>query len=231
MWTIPQLWKGETCFILGGGSSLYDQFHIPETLIKKVRAGDLPASAFSDYMEVLVDKPVIGTNMAMRLGWWFNVLLFGDEGFWKLNKWEILQWPGLKVASWKGQVPGDRRIKFPRRDSMQTGLSTHQDSLCWNFNTGAMAIDLAVHFGVQKIYLLGFDMYVNQGMQHWHRYYRAGQPPPKHIAQTFHRHLQGFPVIAKQATERGIEIINLNPLSKIECFPKTTLDEVINHKH
>lgn len=230
MWTIPQIWREETCFILGGGSSVYDQFQIPESLVKKVRAGKLPASAFSEYMEELNDKPVIGTNMAMRLGSWFDILLFGDEGFWKTNWWEILQWPGLKVGSWKGEIPGDRRVKYVRRDSIQAGLSTRQDSLRWNFNTGAMAIDLAVHLGCRKIYLLGFDMYVNQGMQHWHRFYRAGQPPPKHIAQTFHRHLQGFPVIAKQAIERGIEIINLNPLSKIECFPKSTFNEIINPK-
>ena len=43
----------------------------------------------------------------------------------------------------------------------------------------------------------------------------------------FHRHLRGFPQIAKDAKQMGVEILNASPDSAIECFRKVTVKELL----
>jgi hypothetical protein len=43
----------------------------------------------------------------------------------------------------------------------------------------------------------------------------------------FERHLRGFPEIARDAKQRGIQIINVCPNSAIKEFPKINLKDVL----
>ncbi len=65
--------------------------------------------------------------------------------------------------------------------------------------------------------------------QHWHDVYKRGVTldQRKKRKMPFHRHLRGFPQIAKDAKQMGVEILNASPDSTIECFRKVTVKELL----
>jgi hypothetical protein len=96
-----------------------------------------------------------------------------------------------------------------------------------NGNSGGAAISVAAQMGAKKIYLLGFDMKLDEKEnQHWHNIYRFN-PNKKETQMPFDKHLMGFPKIAEDAKRLGIKIINVNPESAIDVFPKVSLREIL----
>lgn len=233
MWRVPHIWDGGDAWIIGGGPSVPRQFDVPEEIIRKVTAGTLPPSAYSPYMRLIHNEHVIAVNMAYKLGDWIDVVIFGDSGFYAKERANLAQFPGLKVSC-NPTSKQERWIKTLGRDGAKAkGISTNPMMLSWNSNTGAAAINLAVHFGAKRIFLLGFDMNIDQNkMQHWHDLYRKGPVSDDRRKRKlpFIRHLQGFPIIASDAKKLGVEIINVSPDSAITDFPKMSLKQVLNER-
>ena len=224
LWQVPRLWEGGRCFILGGGPSMPRQFGVPEELITEVLQGADP-SLYSPYFKPIHKEHVIGVNMAIKLGDWIDVMFFGDDNFWNVRKYEIINYKGIRttiIDKAKREIPS--KIKLLKRDPKKVGISKNKSMLCWNFNSGSAAINLAVHFGAKQIILLGFDMKLDKSSnQHWHKYYYSG----KAVQSNFRKHLESFPQIAADAKQMGIEILNANPDSRIDNFPKVSLKEVL----
>lgn len=222
IWKVPTIWEKE-CYIIGGGTSLLKQFNIPIELTQEVYSGVSSPSVYSPFLSKLHDKHVIATNAAYRIGNWMDFLIFGDEGFWKSNKDGILSFPGLKIYGSNKEMKNPNVLQV-RRSTKGDGLSSNPNFLSWNQNTGAMAINLATLLGCKKIYLLGFDMSLDsEKNQHWHKYYHSSL---KMVGHSFKRHLAGFPAIARDAEKIGVEIINLNPDSAINCFEKKNFSDI-----
>jgi hypothetical protein len=232
MWKVPKIWEGGECWILGGGPSLPYQFEVPENIIQQVCAGELTPDAYSPYLSVLHDKHVIAVNMSYLIGTWIDMVFFGDGGYYLKNRVTLLNYPKLKVscAPKIKNFPNDG-VKFIARDQRKpSGISSRNGYVSWNKNSGAAAINLAVHFGVKRIYLLGFDMDVLDGNQHWHNLYgknksRKNGKPHK---LPFTRHKKGFSTIKKDADNLGVEIINCSPSSTIQEFKKMSVKEILN---
>jgi hypothetical protein len=178
-------------------------------------------------MQPIQDEHVIGVNNVYKIADWIDACYFGDCGWYKVHRRALAKWAGLKVTScsrFKNKPPEESEgIKFLEKDSdKRLGLGTDAQRLCWNHNSGAAAINLAVHLGVKQIRLLGFDMQSDKDeVTHWHGSHGNKRTPP------YARHLKGFPQIAEDAEVLGIEILNVNPESAIEAFPKVTLEEVL----
>lgn len=235
-WKAPTMWQGAECVIIGGGSSMPYQFGIPEEIVRAVIDKKEAPSAYTPYMEkVLQGKFVIAVNNAFLLGRFIDVLLFGDNAWFLSWKKEVLGWYGLVVTCandfagvMEDEAPG---IKYLPRDTHKPqGISDNPSALSWNGNSGAAAINLAVHFGVRKIVLLGFDMSLDEnGKSHWHNAHHPMEMPVTKIKKPppFHRHLRGFPKIAEDAKHRGVEIINCSPNSMLDVFPKRSLKEAL----
>jgi hypothetical protein len=225
-WTIPKMWSGD-CWIIGGGNSMLKQFDIPAELITKVEKGEDSLSAFSPYLSVLHSKNVIGTNAAFMLGSWVSVAYFCDANFFRENLAEYLAFKNLKVTC-SSSIPKEvahlaLNVKRVKRD-YKSGISPHPDTICWNHNTGGAAINFAIWAGATRILLLGFDMDPEADKTHWHNLY--SQKTNKVAFDRFQRY---FPAIAEQAKQRGVEILNLSPDSKLEAFPKLSLKEVLQN--
>src|SRR5690606_37197584 len=103
----------------------------------------------------------------------------------------------------------------------RSGISDKRDTICWNNNSGAAAINLAALAGAKRILLLGFDM-LPEKSTHWHSLYGDVRTH----RNTFNRFLKHFPNIARDAKKRRIEILNVSPNSAIEDFPKVSLKDV-----
>jgi hypothetical protein len=117
-------------------------------------------------------------------------------------------------------------LKFLGRDPKKRagGISTDPILLGWNNNSGAAAINLAVHTGVKKIILLGFDMKLDpQQNQHWHKLYVS---PINQTKSIFSKHLIGFPAIKKDLDKLGVVVLNCNPDSAIDCFQKVNFKDL-----
>jgi len=233
IWEVPRMWEDGDVWIIGGGPSISKQFGIPDEVVNDVIKGTSPANVYSPYMSFLHDKHVIGINVAYLLGDWIDMVFFGDIGFFLKHQQGLAKFKGLRVSC-HPQIDKYSWIKYTPRDNHHPkGISDNSKMASWNSNSGAAAISIAANAGAKRIYLLGFDMKLDDDKkQHWHDYYgkiegRKTRDPKKPMHLPFDRHLRGFVEIAKDAKRRGIEIINVNPDSAIREFPKVALKDII----
>lgn len=228
VWKIPRVWEGGTVIIIGGGPSIVKQFNIPEEVVKKVYQGTSP-SIYSEYLKPLHKHHVIAVNMAYKLGDWVDMMFFGDAGFWPKYKADLLNFKGLRVTC-NPELEETSKLKIIKRADrnprlLKKGICTEPNTVCWNSNSGSAAINFAVHLGVKRIILLGFDMTLDGGSnQHWHKFYSGNV---KTVEGTFKKHMTGFPDMAADLKKLGIEVINANPESKIEAFPKMNFKDIV----
>ncbi len=233
VWKVPKIWDGGDVWIIGGGPSITRQFDIPEEIVQGVLSKQLSLNSYSPFMKCIHDKHVIGVNMAYQLGSWIDFVFFGDIGFLLSNENELKKFPNI-VISCAVQAESYSWIKYVEKDkNHRQGISTENGKVSWNHNSGAAAINLAVHTGAKRIFLLGFDMKIQEGYRHWHNAYNYGKIDDntkkyKNTLKILARHLSGFPFIASDAKKLGIEIYNVCPDSAINEFPKITLKEAMN---
>lgn len=226
-WTAPPMWAGGTAFIIGGGPSMPRQFGVPEDVVSKVMTGALPPATYSPYLTPIHGAHVIGVNNAYQIGPWIDCIFFGDCSWYLVHRLALTKFRNLKVTCCPRFATKPEKesegIKYLAKDGgHRLGISDNLSKVAWNHNSGAAAISLAVHFGVKRIVLLGFDMCLDGGkVSHWHGSHGNKKPPP------FERHLKGFPAIAEDAKRRGMEILNASPTSQIESFTKVFLATVL----
>lgn len=234
-WVAPRMWEGGECWIIGGGPSMPHEFGVPEHVIKAVLGRELPISAYSPYLSPIHDKHVIGVNAAFLIGDWIDVMFFGDARFYFDNKAALDVYPKLKVSCNPNMINGKKTVTdivhINKNGRHPNGISENSKFISWNLNSGSAAINLAYHFGVKRIYLLGFDMDVSgDNIQHWHGHYRnngVSRSPGDLRKLPFHKHLRSFTPIKNDADRLGLEIINVSPNSKIKEFKKVKLSDIL----
>jgi len=233
IWNVPKIWEGEDVWIIGGGPSLTSTFQIPDDITRKVRAKQLPLSAYSPFMKVLHDKHIIGVNVAYQLGDWVDIAFCGDQNFVKLHEDRMYEFPGLTVTCSPVSIKS-RWMKYLQRvNAGPRNLTKNTSQVCWNKSSGAAAINLAVHLGAARIILVAFDMTLLNNKQHWHNAYRTGSPDitdpteQRKKEKTIGRHLAAFPGITHSLSKLGVPIYNISPDSSISSIEKKTLEELL----
>ena len=150
---------------------------------------------------------------------WVDVVWFGDHAWWDWHKLSLKTFCGLKAhpLQFLGHKFGTKRLARGK----PRGIETRSGYVSWNFCSGSSAINLAVHFGVDRIVLLGFDMKKNDGSNNWHHNHkkREDDPYPKYLAC--------YPAIAVDAEKIGVEILNATPGSAIKQFPFINLEDML----
>lgn len=223
-WKVPRIWEGGTAIVIGGGPSMLKQFNIPDSIIQDVYAGKIQHSSYSPYLEQIHKQHVIAVNVAYKIGTWIDVVFFGDPSTWQEDKTELIKFKGLRVTC-ANELNNDTRLKWLERDPRKRhGISNNPEMVAWNSNSGGACINLAVHFGVKRIILLGFDMKLDEGKnQHWHKLYSTSKTQ---LESTFRRHLTGFQEMKRDLDQLGIEVINANPDSAITVFPRMNFKDI-----
>lgn len=189
----------ETVFIIGGGSSLRD-FH----------------------WSILEPLSTIGCNHAFRLGKKIcDVCVFGDNKFFRKFGKDLEQFKGPIVTNNKQLFVVQKQ--YPWLTCVrQERFGVHHHALGWNGNTGAVAINLAVLQGFTKILLLGFDMSLDiQSRPNYHEYIID---TPGH--ETYTRFKREGRRVVKDLRDKfpDVSVINLNPNSKWDAFPKMSFE-------
>jgi hypothetical protein len=241
-WTVPRLWEGGECWIIGGGESIAKEFKIPDSLVQQVISGKKQPNVYSPYLSPIHNKHVIGINVAYKIGNWMDFIFFGDGSFFTNYFRELAKHPSIKVCcdpkainlarSIKDQ---DKWLRFVNRSRKKYGITTKGSEVCWNENSGCAAINFAVNLGCKRIILLGFDMKLSANkQQHWHDAYnrqaKINQKDGKKykaVISTFDRHMKGMRAIKLCANKLGVKVINASPDSAIKEFEKISVNELL----
>jgi hypothetical protein len=227
--TIPKIWKSETCYIIGGGASLN------KTGLTPCPENQLEINeSISKLLTPIHNEYVIGVNNAFELGSWIDICYFGDSRWFEWNRKKLRGWGGLKICTSSGlSERRDIKVVLWSKDNgkdgipKMLGIDKDPKHVRWNWSSGGAAINIAYHLGVKKIVLIGYDMVVNErGEKNWHNNHVI-KDDPKDYDTIYTRFLQGFPVIASDLKNEGVEIINASIDSVIEAFPKVTLEEIL----
>lgn len=197
-------WRGECVAIVAGGPS--------------VKGMDL---------SILRDRVhVIAIKTSVDLIPWAEVC-YGCDAAWWLDRKGLPKFRGVKIAHGTQATSkyGDiRRVEV----KMQTdGLLTEQPMVLGNGgNSGHQALNLAVQFGATDIILIGYDAGADPNHLHW--YGRNKWPNASNPAGTnFARWIKGFELARKDLDRMGVTVINASPDTRLKCFCKVPLAEVM----
>lgn len=208
-WVPEELWLGREAVIIGGGPSL---------------------AAFP--FECLKRELTIGCNAAYSLGSEISsIVVFGDSSFFAEHEEGLREYGGAVFTNCRKLL--DSPIPWLRTmPRLERGLG--KNALGWNGNTGAGAINLAFLLGVQKVFLLGFDMKRQEKKANWHELYEAskrrGRARP--LPNPYDRFLLGFDAV-KRDWERKFadrEIINVNDDSSLVHFPILSVSDFLKER-
>jgi hypothetical protein len=178
----------------------------------------------------LMGKQTIGCNQAFLLGPGIcNICVFGDNpplparSFWREFRDELSQYEGWVVTN-HHNLP-DRPSWLHRFKRIDEGLCDDGETLAWNRNTGALAINLALTLGADRVLLLGIDLQTHPDATHWHP--RAIETPtPDHHS----RFADGFSSVAlmlSQGMFPGRQVATISDGSpRLTCFPVLTYADV-----
>lgn len=239
-WNIPKIWSG-TCWILGGGVSVAEQFNVPDTLIPTTRE---EYYQFGTYLAPILSQNIIGVNVGAFVSDQVKVAFWGDSDTYSDFRSWFDAFGGIKVSA-AGKFIEDRyKSIYHVYKSNKKGITEKNDEVSWVAkNSASAAISLAYHLGASTIILLGIDLCKTSGRVHWHSGYPDKQQTPRTrllnagaVIPTverdapFNRHAQYYPVIAKDAQKLGIRIINASPNSILDCFEKMTVQEILEQQ-
>lgn len=205
-WMVLPEWCGETVFILGCGPSL------EKTPVEKLRG----------------KGRIIAINDSFIRAPWADVLYFADKPFWTQYQAQIrTMFYGKYLVTLDNQIEGVKTLK----NTGEQGLETDPCGLRTGGNSGYQAINLAYHFGVSRIILLGLDMSCAGHKIHWRE--RGGRPQTVHgYTQTIDHHmLPNFPTLVQPLQEAGVAVVNATPNSRLKVWPYLSLYDVVKNLH
>lgn len=196
-WPVPKAWAGERCFVLCTGESLGEQ----AALIAQLRGR------------------IIAVKHAVRLRPDADVLFISGEGTSDVARELVPLFRGEHIiVRGKSDPTLPASVKRVTRTKDHTRLCDLPDHVA-GLDSGTSAINLAHLFGATEIIVLGFDMIGG--------HFCAGHPLPFPPESHFARHMAVLPAMAADARARGIRIVNVSPISRVECFDRGRLEDFL----
>ncbi len=195
-WRAEEIWKGQSCYIIGGGPSLLTQ-----------------------NLALLKGQNVIVINSSYQAFPEAQFLIFSDMRWWchHLRLKPLQDFKG-KIVATSNSASGAQLLKMKRKSSL--GLATERDSVMVKNTTLTGAINLAVHLGVAKIVLLGIDQRTVDG-RHWHHASHPWNP----TANCWARQQMDMPKIAADLATLNIPCVNASPGSALALWPIVNLED------
>lgn len=142
------------------------------------------------------------------------------DGRWMLHRWKRLAkananaW--LRVNSYQKHV-GDHSWPGLLLGACDVGGEGVGEGfhLLYGNNSGLVALNFAYFLGCKQIFLYGFDMGF-EDKKHWYDEYEWAAKG-NHMYPAFSRQ---FDTVAKFLEGQGVEVFNVSPSSKLECFKR-----------
>lgn len=201
----PPWWDDRTVYLVGGGPSLRG-FDFGRLIGRGIICGvnqamlDLPEC----HAGVSIDRKFVHWNQgrlaALARGGLALYLALGLQ-------WRDYLIPGAAHLNSGGSEPLSLRSNSLRRTT-----------------SGLAALNLAVLKQARRIVLLGFDYGAISGRDHYHDAYHWVGPGDYQPWADWVREFDRASPLLKQ---RGIEVVNASPESRINCFPKMSIDAAL----
>lgn len=203
-WPVPQEWKGERAYVIGGGCS------------------------FNIDIAPRLKGHVIACNVAFKLFPYADVCCWSDQRFLLEHADALGKWKGqYRIA--RGNLPFAPAfdVKIVGRMEAEGPNNLRRLSLTptkvGGFCTGAMGLNLAALFGAKEIVLLGFDMQFVEGKSHWHDWHK--QPSyENHYQDFFAKH---FAAMAPDLERQGVKVWDCALNGKLQCFEKIAIERLL----
>jgi hypothetical protein len=187
---LEPVWAGETAVLVASGPSLCP----------------------SDVDRVRGRARVIAVNDGYRLAPWADVLYACDRRWWEWNK-GVPGFAGRKLSLHRTKYPDVECLRNTGGDGLET---VHRDGVRTGKNSGYQAMGVAVHLGVRRIVLLGYDM---QGDHFFGSHANRSRPP-------FDQCLPKFQTLVEPLRRAGIEVVNCTRTTALHAFPKARIEDV-----
>lgn len=203
-------WSGAACAIVATGPS--------------VKAQRAEIDRLRGRIKVIAIK-----EAAVDLCPWADVA-YGCDAAWWVHRRGLPDFGGLRIGwdrSIRKQFPAVHLIEICRAKSYTLHRPEYVDRILTDQpgmigsgrNSGFQAINLAVQFGAIRIMLIGFDL---QGSHYYGRnnWLRAGNPDE----HQFDRCRLAYQQNAPHLKELGVDVVNVSPVSTINCFRRSTIE-------
>ena len=213
---------GETCFIIGAGTSLYPQ-------------------SISEKFKNIFQHIVVAVNAGIILCPWH--LGENKKRFWISNDASVRHWsfwPLVKSSkatkvvrnSWEKyyqEIPDF--YFFPPRPSKEDVMNPDDDGLAYCSSVPS-ALDLAIQMGCKKIYLLGVDHYLENGnIYFWQLWAYKNRPkgpftPLKVQNNIYDINFGAFRALNEFAKLKNAQVFNCSMKSKVDAFDKIEFEDI-----
>jgi hypothetical protein len=164
---------------------------------------------------------VIVINDNYLLAPWASVLYACDGQWWDWHQSrnELKDFKGRKLTQDKEAA---NRYGLEYIESVDApGLSKDINYIHMGSNSGIQAINLAYHFGANRIILLGYDMQATDNKSHWFGDH------PNGFRSYWHRWLPIYKAVADDANKMNLEIINASRETALTCFARVSLNDIL----
>lgn len=200
-WQIPKLWENETAVIVASGPSL-ERWQV-------------------DYVKDK-DAKLLVINDNYLLALWADCHYFCDPKWyhWHEDDPEWDQFQGFRVTMQSVQ----EILPFHTvRNTGTSGLCKEIDGLSTGRNSGYQAVNLAYHFGVNRIILIGFDMKPStEGKTHW-----FGEHPVSLSVDEIHKWTPYWDHMADGLSKENVEIFNCTLDTALTSFQKADIQDIL----
>jgi hypothetical protein len=167
---------------------------------------------------------VICINDAYRLAPWGDVLYSCDPLWWQHHK-GVPTFQGLKLT-WDATVASQyklHKITIEKPESNEL-LVERPSYIGAGGASGFQGFNIAVQFGGTGIALIGCDCTVEYG-EHW--FGRHPVPLNNPLRSQANRWKLAFEGAAPRCKVLGIDVVNCSPISTLTCYPKVTIDQML----
>lgn len=196
---VPALCPGGTVVCIGGGPSLTSD----DVTYCRGKAG-----------------AVIAVNDAYRLAPWADALVASDATWWMVHR-GVPSFAGLKYSLEAGAARFGATVL---RRTGEEGLELDPTALRTGRNSGAAAINVAVHFGASRVLLLGYDMQArNDAQSHWF----GAHPKPLRGGSPYPLFRSMFEKMVAPLAAAGVTVINCSRETALTCFSRQPLREAL----
>lgn len=175
-----------------------------------------------DDVEYCRDKATtIAVNDAWRLAPWADALIASDAAWWHHYR-GVPAFRGLKFGL--EQASGKFADVQVLRNTGDRGVETDPTGLRTGRNSGAAAINLAVHFGAARVLLLGYDMAAKDEA---HAHFFGAHPHGLRGGSPYALFRQMIGTMVEPLRDAGVSVINCSRQTALDCFPRRALREVL----
>lgn len=195
----PDLWRGETVFVLAGGPSLIG----------------------FDAGVLLGRGRVLAIKESCLLAPFADALLFVDAPWFDRERALIDRFAGPVVTTATNAAlhPCVRLMKR----GLDRGLADAPDTLNYAATVVYAALNLIAHAGAARAVLLGMDHGFDAAGPARHHDRNPLPPPPG----AFTRQAEALATISGPLAERGVDVLNATPGSRLTLWPRAELKELL----